>query len=112
MLCGISEVKMAVLSNVVERGKQKFDDTGIKKSWRWEWTEKVVSGEKLSLFMRKILSLGVAYCNLCHQEVNYSSCRKVDRRPCNDSEVQEHTQNRLTTKKTKQSSISCFFTAK
>ena len=27
--CGISQAKMAVQSNIVKRGKQKFDDTGI-----------------------------------------------------------------------------------
>ena len=69
MQCGISQAKMAVRSNIVERGKQKFDDTGIiKKSWRWEWTEKVVGGEKIALFLRKILTPGVAYCTLCRQE--------------------------------------------
>ena len=77
MLCGISEVKMAVLSNVFERGKQKFDDTGIKKSLRWGMDGEVVNMEKLSLFMRKILSPGVAYCNLCRQEVSYCSRGKV-----------------------------------
>ena len=41
-----------------------------------------MSGEKLSLFMRKILSPGVAYCNLCCQEVNYSSCGKVVLEDC------------------------------
>ena len=28
----------------------------------------MVGGEKISLFLRKILTLGVAYCTLCHQE--------------------------------------------
>ena len=37
----------------------------------------MVGGEELSLFMRKILSLGVADFTLCRQEVNYSSHRKV-----------------------------------
>ena len=36
----------------------------------------MVGGEELSLFMRKILTLGVAYCTLCRQEVNHSSHRK------------------------------------
>ena len=30
--------------------------------------EKVVGREKLSLFMRKILTPGVAYCTLCHPQ--------------------------------------------
>ena len=51
----ISEAKMVVQLDIVERGKQKFNDSGIKKnscvSWRWEWTEKMVGGEKLSLLM-------------------------------------------------------------
>ena len=69
MQCGISQAKMAVQSNIIKRGKRKFDDTGIlKKSWRWEWTEKVVGGEKISLFLRKILTPGVAYCTLCRRE--------------------------------------------
>ena len=39
--------------------------------------EMVVGREKLSLFMRKILTPGVAYCTLRCQQVNYFSRGKV-----------------------------------
>ena len=55
----------------------QFDDTGIKNRWRREWTVKVVGGEKLSLFMRKILTPGVARCTVCRPQVNYSSRGQV-----------------------------------
>ena len=37
----------------------------------------MVGGEKLSLFMRKILTPGVEYCIVCRLEVNYSSRGEV-----------------------------------
>ena len=77
MQCGRSDAKMVVCLDIGEqRGKQKFDNIGIKNSWRWEWMENVVSREKLFLFMRKIITPGVTYCTLCHQEINYSGHEK------------------------------------
>ena len=70
--------------------------------WKQKW--------KLSLFMRKILTPGVAYCiALCHQEQATLVAGKLSQKTCEDSEKHEHTQSKPTAKKTKQSSISRFF---
>ena len=63
----------------------------------------MVGEEKFSLFLRKILTLGVAYCTLCLQEANCSSRgRAALEDHVRTAKPQEHTQSRPSAEKTKQ----------
>ena len=61
-------------SRIVDR---EFDakkaDHGLKNQWKWEWLEKKVKGELVSQHIRKINSRGVAFCNVCQKDINYST---------------------------------------
>ena len=57
---------------IVQRG-DKFDDTGVKNRWRWEWLEYKMNGENLRRYVRKLEPPGMAFCALCQKELNYSS---------------------------------------
>jgi hypothetical protein len=58
---------------VLQRDSSKLEvDKGIKNCWKWEWLERLVDGKPVGQFIRKIDSRGVARCQLCQKDINYT----------------------------------------
>ncbi|KAJ8287290.1 hypothetical protein GJAV_G00049850 [Gymnothorax javanicus] len=64
---------MAARPSFVDRSSDvKLIDKGVKNVWRWEWVERSVEGELVGKHIRKIKAPGLALCELCMKEINYS----------------------------------------
>ena len=58
---------------VLQRDFSKLEiDKGIANCWKWEWLERLVDGKPVGQFIRKIDSRGVARCQLCQKDINYT----------------------------------------
>lgn len=61
-------------NRVVDREEDvKAIDNGVKNAWRWCWLEKMVEGDYVRHFIRKIRAPGLARCELCSKDISYGS---------------------------------------